>query len=420
MPRIRVTTASDLHDQLGDSTLSWMPSDCPNALDHYTSKYGMTHLLWTNRKGDAENRMLDLPFMAAFAAAWPTVVEPLAAWRLLGLDRAHEGYGQVAAMLPSPDATMEGESHSVQAVAEFLSSAGIYPPGMKLVASWFSQRRGLAIGVVVGALTVGSASPHLLLALPLSDWLQIADGGLPLWRLELLVVSVAAGVSALVAAFGIRPGPLLPRTTEFDWRYFYRMWRNEPLRRANFGYLGHQWELYAMWTWVPLLVVGSFAEAGWDSTWGRLASFLVVGIGGVGCVAAGLFSDRFGRTRTTIVCLAASGSCCLVAGWLESYPLALTIVCLVWGITVVADSAQFSTAISELSQPDLVGTALTVQTCIGFLLTVATIRLVPLFQESQGWPLALSMLALGPVFGIWHMARLRKHPEAARMAAGQR
>lgn len=301
-----------------------------------------------------------------------------------------------------------------------MTMAGIYPPGMKLVASWFSQRRGLAIGVVVGALTVGSASPHLLLALPLSDWLQIADGGLPLWRLELLVVSVAAGVSSLVAAFGIRPGPLLPRTTEFDWRYFYRMWRNEPLRRANFGYLGHQWELYAMWTWVPLLVVGSFAEAGWDSTWGRLASFLVVGIGGVGCVAAGLFSDRFGRTRTTIVCLAASGSCCLVAGWLESYPLALTIVCLVWGITVVADSAQFSTAISELSQPDLVGTALTVQTCIGFLLTVATIRLVPLFQESQGWPLALSMLALGPVFGIWHMARLRKHPEAARMAAGQR
>ncbi len=301
-----------------------------------------------------------------------------------------------------------------------MTMAGIYPPGMKLVASWFSQRRGLAIGVVVGALTVGSASPHLLLALPLADWFQVSEGGLPLWRLELLVVSAAAGISALVAAFGIRPGPLLPRTTEFDWRYFYRMWRNEPLRRANFGYLGHQWELYAMWTWVPLLVVGSFAEAGWDPTWGRMASFFVVGIGGVGCVAAGLFSDRFGRTRTTMVCLAASGSCCLVAGWLEAFPLALTIVCLVWGITVVADSAQFSTAISELSQPDLVGTALTVQTCIGFLLTVATIRLVPLLQEQQGWPLALSMLALGPVFGIWHMARLRKHPEAARMAAGQR
>jgi len=151
-----------------------------------------------------------------------------------------------------------------------------------------------------------------------------------------------------------------------------------------------------------------------------MASFFVVGIGGVGCVAAGLFSDRFGRTRTTMVCLAASGSCCLVAGWLEAEPLALTIVCLLWGITVVADSAQFSTAISELSQPDLVGTALTVQTCIGFLLTLATIRLVPLLQEQAGWPLALSMLALGPVFGIWHMARLRKHPEAARMAAGHR
>ena len=301
-----------------------------------------------------------------------------------------------------------------------MTMAGIYPPGMKLVASWFSQRRGLAIGVVVGALTVGSASPHLLLALPLGSWLQVAEGGLPLWRLELLVVSAAAGVSALIAVCGIRPGPLLPRTTQFDWRYFYRMWQNEPLRRANFGYLGHQWELYAMWTWVPLLVAGSFAEADWDPVWGRTASFIVVGIGGVGCVAAGLFSDRFGRTRTTMVCLAVSGSCCLVAGWLEAYPVALTVLCLVWGLTVVADSAQFSTAVSELSQPDLVGTALTVQTCIGFLLTVATIRLVPLLQEQYGWPLALSILALGPVFGIWHMARLRKHPEAARMAAGQR
>ena len=304
-------------------------------------------------------------------------------------------------------------------IAIGMTMAGIYPPGMKLVASWFKVKRGFAIGVLVGALTLGSVTPHLLLALPLADWLGQFNAQMPVWRLELIVVSGAAAVSALIAAVAIRPGPVLPKAARFDWKYFYRIWLNEPLRRANFGYLGHQWELYAMWTWIPVLLATSCGQAGWDPGLARWLSFVVIGVGGAGCVLGGRLSDKIGRCSTTVLSLVTSGVCCLFAGFLVSQPYLLTGVCLVWGFAVIADSAQFSTAISELSNPELVGPALTVQTCVGFLLTMATIRLVPFLQGEVGWGLAIATLALGPVFGIWHMSRLRRMPEAAKMAGGQ-
>ena len=298
-----------------------------------------------------------------------------------------------------------------------MTLAGVYPPGMKLMASWFAQNRGLAIGILVGALTLGSALPHLLLAFPTSAW--FGTGGVA-WRGMMYMVSGAAGTAAIIAVLFIRPGPHLSQSTRFNWRYMFTAWKDLPLRRANYGYLGHQWELYAMWTWVPPLLYQSFAESGHSASAGRFAGFAVIAIGCVSCVVAGWYADRAGRTRTAIISLAVSGTCCLIAGHLADYPFALLLVCLVWGALVISDRAQYSASITELCDPDLVGTALTIQTCVGFLLTTVTIRLVPMVEAHTGSGAAFSLLALGPAFGIWHMVRLRRMPEATRMAGGNR
>jgi MFS family permease len=297
--------------------------------------------------------------------------------------------------------------------------AGVYPTGMKLIATWFVRGRGLAIGVLVGALTVGSASPHLVNALPLENWLSHYSGTLDAWRVVMIVASACAVTAAMISALLVRTGPHLPAATRLDWSYFLRVWQEPGLRRANFGYLGHMFELYAMWTWTPALLLASYEAAKWNETAARMAGFATVAIGGVGCVLAGMMADRVGRSWTTIASLVVSGSCALAAGTFFDQPAVLTAVCLLWGFAVVADSAQFSAAISELCDPQFVGTALTIQTCAGFLLTTLTIRAVPTVKETLGWQGALAMLAIGPVFGIYHMARLAWSEEARKMAGGR-
>ena len=296
-----------------------------------------------------------------------------------------------------------------------VAMAGVYPPGMKFVVTWCERDRGWGIGLLVGAVVLGSASPHLLNALPI-----FGAGGLPPWRAVLLTTSGFALIASLIAAFVIREGPHAAPAAPFDWRAAGRVLTHKPTRLANFGYFGHMWELYAMWTWVPICLIASFQRAEWGVRGARLAGFAVIGVGALGSLVAGVLADRFGRTRVTSASLIVSGGCALLVGFFFADPLLLTVVCLIWGFAVVADSAQFSAAVSELSDPRYVGTALTIQTCVGFLLTLFTIRMIPPMVDWVGWERAFMVLAVGPAFGTWSMWRLRQLPEAGRMANGNR
>jgi MFS family permease len=326
------------------------------------------------------------------------------------------GSALVAAAANAGIAALDGDV-GVAAALRFVTGfalAGVYPPAMKLVATWCREDRGLGIGLLVGALTVGKALPHLLNALP-----ALGSGGMPPWRSVVLATSAQATVGALLAAAVIRRGPYLGQGAPFDWRFAARALRDRATRLANFGYLGHMWELYAVWTWAPLLLLASYEAAGLPPAAARLAGFATVAAGAPGSLLAGKLADRLGRSRVAIWSLVASGLCSLAAGFLFGAPVALTALCLFWGFTVVADSAQFSAAVSELADPRYVGSALTLQTCLGFLLTLVTIGLVPTMVAAAGWRWAFTVLAVGPVFGIWSMAALRRLPEARRMAGGR-
>jgi MFS family permease len=288
--------------------------------------------------------------------------------------------------------------------------AGVYPPGMKIMATWFRRGRGMALGVLVGALTLGKASPYLVNA--------VGSGH---WRANVMFVSALAAAGGLIVLFFVGDGPYTPAVARFDIGQVGKVFRNRGVRLANFGYFGHMWELYAMWTWAPVMIRASLAGRGSPRSLAEAAAFLVIGAGAVGCVVAGLLADRVGRTAVTSWAMAISGSCCVVIGLLfDGSPILLVTIASIWGAAVVADSAQFSACVTELSDPPYMGTALTIQTCLGFLLTTVTIELIPILVGRVGWRWAFAALAPGPALGVASMLRLRSLPEAEKIAQGRR
>jgi len=277
--------------------------------------------------------------------------------------------------------------------------AGVYPPSMKLMATWFDRGRGLALGVIVGSLTLGGAVPQLLVGAEL-PWHRV---------LYLAAASaVAAGVLALIVA---RPGPLASSTPPFDPRYAFVLFRDREPRLATIGYLGHMWELYAMWTWLPAFLAASLAKngGGWQPD-PRTTAFFVIGVAGAfGCVFGGFYGDRWGRAGLASGAMAVSGSCCFAACALYGAPAVIVVpLVLVWGAAIIADSGLFSTCISTSVDPRYVGTALTTQLAMGFLLTVVTIQATPVVVDHSGWRLVVAVLGIGPVIGMVAMARLQR------------
>jgi MFS family permease len=357
---------------------------------------------------------VQLGFVAgALISAILTLSDMWSARRLVSASAVAAGLATVGVAL-SPSA-------AVGVTFRFLTGAAlacVYPPGMKIAAGWFREARGWAIGVLVGALTLGSAAPHLV------RWL-VPPGH---WRAVLLVAAASALLGAMLVRLVPNDGPYAAPSPPFSWSATPRILGDRAVLLANLGYLGHMWELYAMWTWMAAFVTASETarSAGTESgadvrTRAALITFSVVGSGAVGCWLGGKYADRFGRTSITSLAMAVSALCCLAAGWVFGKPLGLLVpLLIVWGVAVVADSAQFSTAVSELAPREYVGTALTLQTSLGFLLTTVTISLLPLLASAVGWRWSMAALAPGPILGVTAMQALRRRPEATRLANGRR
>ncbi len=268
-----------------------------------------------------------------------------------------------------------------------LALAGIYPVGMKLVVSWAPERRGEALGWLVGMLTIGTASPHLLRALDVTlAWPWVVS---------------AASLLALVGAILIGrlgDGPHLPAPARLSWGAVLRAFHRPGYRAAAFGYFGHMWELYAFWMMVPLLVGGllSGPNIGARVSW---VSFAVIGIGGLGCVIVGRLSRRWGSARSAAA-LAASGLMCMFYPALQFLPVeSLLVLLLIWGFAVVADSAQFSALASRHAPPEAVASALSFLNSVGFFISVLAIVLVAQTWAALG-PKIAWLLVPGPILGL--------------------
>lgn len=279
--------------------------------------------------------------------------------------------------------------------------AGIYPTAVKLLSQWFPIRRGMAIGILIAALSLGSSLPHFVV-------LFFSSVN---WRFVIVTSSILAFISSLIMKGILVDAPTSSKGNAVSFRMLKKVIANKPVMLANYGYFGHMWELYAMWTWLPAFLTASCLKYSPTSNplLGGLFSFICIGVAGaLGCVIGGYYSDKIGRSRLTIIAMSVSAFCSLIIGFTFGHSLWLTfMLSLIWGMSIIADSAQFSAVVTEFAEVDYVGTALTFQMSIGFLITIFSINLIPLLEKEIGWEWVFSLLSIGPILGTISMFRLK-------------
>ncbi len=354
--------------------------------------------------------IVQLGFVAGTAAAAVLNLADLIPSRAFFIGAALLGAAANAALLLAPDY----ETALATRFAVGACMAGVYPPAMKMIATWFRARRGLAIGTIVGALTVGKAMPFLVNALGGSDVQPVV-----------LAASFSAVAAALVVLVGFREGPFPFARRPFSWGLVGAVAGNRRWRLVTAGYLGHMWELYSYWAWIAVFLAASAqaravaVDGGMSPLALGMLAFGAIAIGSAGCIWGGLVADRIGHERLVVQAMAVSGSCAAVVGLLFGGSMWILVpVVMIWGFFVIADSAQFSTLVTNAVPQHAVGTALTLQVSLGFLLTMVTIQLVPAVVELAGWRWSFAALALGPALGILAIRRLRTRDEHDAAAVG--
>ncbi|MEM6661158.1 MAG: MFS transporter [Pseudomonadota bacterium] len=277
--------------------------------------------------------------------------------------------------------------------------AGVYPVGMKIAVGWGKEDRAMLVGALVGALTIGSASPHLIALIGGSDWRAT------------IMVTTAIAVAGAFAMLTIGLGPYHAKAPRLDVTAIKLAWTDKRIRLAILGYLCHMWELYALWAWVGVMAAGSFAAAGVVEVGdlAKLTAFLAIALGGIICLPAGIWADRTGKARVAALVLASSGTFGLIAAFGYGGPVWFMVpMLIVWGVLVIPDSALFSALVADAAPPERAGSIMTLQNAIGFLLTAGTVQAAPVAADAWGWPVVMAAIAIGPFAGIWCMVALQR------------